>query len=123
MTFSINNQGAHAPSEYIFENLQVLPWYNLIQNRIGFMMYKLHNDFIPNISEICMVNNCMIILRDNLIFYILEHETIMYLFKTSITLVLEFGIRYKKRLTFLFPLNILKQHYFPRIILSNWIVV
>ena len=46
------------PSEYIFRELQVLPLYNLVQNRISFMMYKLLNGFLPNImSEICLVNN------------------------------------------------------------------
>ena len=46
------------PSEYIFRELQVLPLYNLVQNRISFMVYKLLNGFHPNImSEICLVNN------------------------------------------------------------------
>ena len=46
------------PSECIFRELQVLPLYNLVQNRISFMMYKLLNGFLPNImTEICMVNN------------------------------------------------------------------
>ena len=58
ITFSNYNQAAHVPSEYIFRELQVLPLYNLVQNRISFMMYKLLNGFLPNImSEICMVNN------------------------------------------------------------------
>ena len=58
ITFSNYNQAAHVPSECIFRELQVLPLYNLVQNRISFMMYKLLNGFLPNImSEICMVNN------------------------------------------------------------------
>ena len=50
----------NAIEEYvvIFRKLQALPLYNLVQNRISFMMYKLLNGFLPNImSEICMVNN------------------------------------------------------------------
>ena len=58
ITFSNYNQAAYVPSEYIFRELQVLPLYNLIQNRISFMMYMLLNGFLPNImSEICLVNN------------------------------------------------------------------
>ena len=57
ITFSNYNQAVHVPSEYIFREHQVLPLYNLVQNRISFMMDKLLN-FLPNImSEICMVNN------------------------------------------------------------------
>ena len=41
ITFSNYNQAAYVPSEYIFRELQVLPLYNLVQNRISFMMYKL----------------------------------------------------------------------------------
>ena len=58
ITFSNYNQAAYVPSEYIFRELQVLPLYNLVQNRISFMMYKLLNGFLPNImTEICLVNN------------------------------------------------------------------
>ena len=58
ITFSIYNGGVHVPSQFIFRELQVLPLYNLIQNIIGFMMYKLLNGLIPDImSELCMVNN------------------------------------------------------------------
>ena len=58
ITFSNYNQAAHVPSECIFRELQVLPLYNLLQNRISFMMYKLLNGFLPYImTEICMVNN------------------------------------------------------------------
>ena len=58
ITFSKYNQAAHVPSEYIFREFQVLPLYNLVQNRISFMMYKLLNGFLVNImSEICTVNN------------------------------------------------------------------
>ena len=58
ITFSNYNKAAHVLSEYIFRELQVLPFYNLVQNRISFMMYKLLNGFPPNVmSEICMVNN------------------------------------------------------------------
>ena len=58
ITFSNYNQAVYAPSEYIFRELQVLPLYNLVQNRISFMMYKLLNGFLPNImSEIYLVNN------------------------------------------------------------------
>ena len=85
ITFSNYNQAAYVPSEYIFRELQVLPLYNLVQYRISFMMYKLLNGFLPNImSEICLVNN-ELILRDSLIFYIPEKETIMYILKASIT--------------------------------------
>ena len=57
-TFSNYNQAAYVPSEYMFRGLQVLPLYNLVQNRISFMMYKLLNGFLPNtMSEICLVNN------------------------------------------------------------------
>ena len=46
------------PSEYIFRELQVLPLYNLVQNKISFMMYKLFNGLLHNIMrEICLVNN------------------------------------------------------------------
>ena len=58
ITFSNYNQAAHVPAEYIFRELQILPLYNIVQNRISFMMYKILNGFPPNImSEICMVNN------------------------------------------------------------------
>ena len=58
ITFSNYNQAAHVFSEYIFRELQVLSLYNLVQNRICFMMYNLLNGFLPNImSEICLVNN------------------------------------------------------------------
>ena len=58
ITVSNYNQAAHVPSEYIFRELHVLPLYNLVQNRISFMMNKFLNGFLPNItSEICMVNN------------------------------------------------------------------
>ena len=58
ITFSNYNQAAYVPSEYIFRELQVLPLYNLVQNRINFMIYKLLNGFLPIImSEICLVNN------------------------------------------------------------------
>ena len=53
ITFSNYNQAAYMPSEYIFRELQVLPLYYLVQNRIS----EIH-DFLPNImSEICLVNN------------------------------------------------------------------
>ena len=40
------------------ENSKVLPLYNLVQNRIGFMMYKLVNGLLPDImSDLCIVNN------------------------------------------------------------------
>ena len=58
ITFSNYNQAVCVPSEYIFRELQVLPLYNLVQNRICFMMHNLVDGFLPNImSEICMVNN------------------------------------------------------------------
>ena len=58
ITFSTYNQGVHVPSQFIFRELQVLPPYNLIQNRIGFMMYKSLNGLLPDVmSELCMVNN------------------------------------------------------------------
>ena len=58
ISFSNYNQAAYVPSEYIFRELQVLPLYNFVQNRISFMMYKLLNGFLSNImSEICLVNN------------------------------------------------------------------
>ena len=57
ITFSKYNQGVHVPSQFIFRELQVLPLYNLIQNRIGFMMYKSLNGLLPDMSELCMVNN------------------------------------------------------------------
>ena len=48
----------HVPSQFISRELQVLPPYNLIQNRFGFMMYKSLNGLLPDImSELCMVNN------------------------------------------------------------------
>ena len=64
---------------------------------------------------------CIIILLDNLIFYILGREEIKYLSNASITLVREFGIPYKRKLTFLFPLINLKQHqnFFSRNIYLN----
>ena len=72
ITFSNYNHAAHVPSEYIFRELQVLPLYNLVQNRISFMMYKLLNGFLPNImSEICMVNNALHDHFTSLIFSIL----------------------------------------------------
>ena len=49
--------------------------------------------------------NCMIILRDNLIFNILGKEAIMYLLKASITMVIKCRIPFKIRLTFSFPLR------------------
>ena len=69
------------------------------------------------------IMNCMIILRDSLIFSILEKETLMYLLKASITQVLEIGIHFKRRLTFLFPFQILKkrQKCFSMSIFSNGI--
>ena len=59
ITFSNYNQAAYVPSEYIFRELHFLTLYNLVQNRISFMMYTLLNGFLPNIMkyEICMVNN------------------------------------------------------------------
>ena len=58
ITFSNYNQAAHVPSEYIFRELQILPLYNLVQNRSSFIKYMLLNGFLSNImSEICMVNN------------------------------------------------------------------
>ena len=44
ITFSNYNQAAQVPSVYIFRELQVIPLYNLMQNRINLMMYKLLND-------------------------------------------------------------------------------
>ena len=42
----------------LYRELQVLPVYKLVQNRISFIMYKLLNGFLPNIMcEICLVNN------------------------------------------------------------------
>ena len=56
ITFSNYNQAAYVPSEYIFREL--LPLYNLVQNRISCLMYKLLDGVLPNImSEICLVNN------------------------------------------------------------------
>ena len=58
MTFSNYNHSIHVSSEYIFRELKVLPLYNLVQNRIGFMMYKLVNGLLPDImSDLCIVNN------------------------------------------------------------------
>ena len=58
ITFSKYNQGVHVPSQFVFRELQVLPLYNLLQNRIGVMMYKSLNGLLPDImSELCMVNN------------------------------------------------------------------
>ena len=58
MTFSNHNHSVHVSSEYIFRELKVLPLYNLVQNRIGFMMYKLVNGLLPDImSDLCIVNN------------------------------------------------------------------
>ena len=58
MTFSNYNHSVHVSSEYIFRELEVLPLYNLVQNRIGFMMYKLVNGLLPDImSDLCIVNN------------------------------------------------------------------
>ena len=52
------SQGVHVSSQFIFRELQVLPPYNLIENRISFMMYKFMNGLLPDImSELCMVNN------------------------------------------------------------------
>ena len=60
MTFSNYNHGAHVSSEYIFRELKVLPLYNLVQNRIGFMMYKLVNGLLQDkMSDLCMVDNEM----------------------------------------------------------------
>ena len=87
LLFSNYNQAAHVPSEYLFRELQTLPLYNLVQNIISFMMYRLLNGFLPNImSEICMVNNE---LHDHFTrqshFLHTKNEAIMYLLKASIT--------------------------------------
>ena len=58
MTFSNYNHSVHVSSEYIFRELKVFPLYNLVQNRICFMMYKLVNGLLPDIvSDLCIVNN------------------------------------------------------------------
>ena len=58
MTFSNYNHGVHVSSKYIYRELKVLPLYNLVQNRIGFMMYKLVTGLLPDImSDLCIVNN------------------------------------------------------------------
>ena len=58
LSIILTNHGVHVPSQFIFGELQVLSLYNLIQNRIGFMMYKLLNGLLSDImSELCMVNN------------------------------------------------------------------
>ena len=105
ITFSKYNQGVHVPSHFIFRELQVLPLYNLIHNRIGFMMYKSLNGLLPDImSELCMVNNEVHdhFRRQSIFFCILERETIMLIYKAPITLVRKFVIAYKRRLPFLF---------------------
>ena len=66
MTISNYNHSVHVCSEYIFGELKVLPLYNLVQNRIGFMMYKLVNGLLPDImSDLCIVMNTMILPQCN----------------------------------------------------------
>ena len=58
ITFSNYNQDFHRPSKCIFRDLQVLPFYNLVQNIITLLMYKIVNGLLPEImSESCIVNN------------------------------------------------------------------
>ena len=58
MNFSNYNYSVHVSSEYIFRELKVLPLYNIVQNRIGFMMYKLVNGLLSDImSDLCIVKN------------------------------------------------------------------
>ena len=47
-----------APSDVIFKHLNVLPLYNLVQNRIGLLMYKQVNGMLPEVmSELYTANN------------------------------------------------------------------
>ena len=114
MTFSNYNNSVHVSSEYIFREFKVLPLYNLVQNRIGFMMYKRVNGLLPDImSDLCIVNNKVHIhfRRQSHFLYTRKgrnHVSIQCL----ITLVRKFGIPYKRKLTFWFPLLNLKQHHF-----------
>ena len=45
ITFSSYNKSA----QFLFTELNILPLCNLIQNRIGFMMYKLVNGLLPDV--------------------------------------------------------------------------
>ena len=38
-------------SQILFTDLNILPLYNLIQNRISFMMYKLVNGLLPEVMK------------------------------------------------------------------------
>ena len=54
ITFSDYN----APTEPIFNNLNILPLYKLIHNRIGILMYKYANDMLPPVmNELFIVNS------------------------------------------------------------------
>ena len=60
ITFSSYNKDFYIPSKYIIREFQVLPFYNLVQNRNSLLMYKIVNDVLPEImSESCIVNNEM----------------------------------------------------------------
>ena len=47
-----------APSQVIFRELNILPLYHLVQNRISFMMYKYVNGLLPDVmNELYVTNN------------------------------------------------------------------
>ena len=58
IVFSSYNQDVHVPAEYIFRELQVLPFYNRVHKKNGFMVYNMVNGLLPDImSQLCMVKN------------------------------------------------------------------
>ena len=77
MTYS--NYDTH--SRNIFHELNILPLYHLIQNRIGFMMYKHVNGLLPEVMNKLYVTNNQIhnyFTRQHHLFYTKKCRTNLY---------------------------------------------
>ena len=68
-------------SQFVFTELTILPLYNLIHNRIGFMMYKLVNVFLPDAMNELYTTNDQIHnhFQDNVTFFILIKDIPMFM--------------------------------------------
>ena len=96
MTYS--NYETH--SRNIFIELNILALYQLIHNRIGFMMYTHVNGLLPEVmNKLYVTNNqYIIILLDNTTYFIPAKDVQTSMQKVSVISVHVFGMRYRQTL-------------------------
>ena len=59
-----------APSQVIFRELNILPLYHLVQNRISFMMYKYVNGLLPDVMNKFYITHFSFIMEKNINYWL-----------------------------------------------------